>query len=102
MHTEGYTCYDPLFFHFPTLDQTFVDVENTFIVGDAIKVSPVLESLNGTTDYQSFFPNGRWVSLKNFNDVLVIDEASGGKNVNLTAPDDFVNAHLMQGSIAIF
>lgn len=38
----GKTCYDPLLFHYPELDRVYDDTENAFIVGDAIKVSPVL------------------------------------------------------------
>lgn len=45
MHDEGYTCFDPLFFHFPNDPTTFQDIDHTFIVGDALKVSPVLEHL---------------------------------------------------------
>ena len=39
---EGRTCFDPLLFHFPEVDQVYQDIEHTFIVGDALKVSPVL------------------------------------------------------------
>lgn len=102
MHNEGYTCYDPLFFHYPNIDQDKVNTEHTFIVGDALKVSPVLEKLaDGVTEYESYFPNGDWVSLKDFS-VLSIDEKDGGKFVNLTAPNDSANVHLMPGKIAIW
>jgi alpha-glucosidase len=100
MHTEGYTCYDPLFFHFPTLDEVFNNVEHTFIVGDALKVSPVLEA--GAQTIKSYFPNGRWVSMKDYSDVVVVNDPSGGKYVDLKAPEDTVNVHLMPGKIAIY
>ncbi len=35
---EGKTCFDPLFFHYPTIDNSFYDIQSTFIVGDALKV----------------------------------------------------------------
>jgi len=41
---NGNTCFDPLLFHYPTLNDTYNDVEHTFLVGDAIKVSPLLHS----------------------------------------------------------
>lgn len=40
---NGGTCFDPLFFHWPQLNGTYDDIEHTFMVGDAVKVSPVLE-----------------------------------------------------------
>ena len=41
----GTTCFDPLLFHYPSVEMAYKDIESTFIVGDAIKVSPVLKSL---------------------------------------------------------
>jgi alpha-glucosidase (family GH31 glycosyl hydrolase) len=76
---SGQTCFDPILFHYPTLDQAFENTEHTFIVGNALKVSPVLEAGVKTT-YEAFFPNGRWVSMKKYSDVLVVDDPSGGAN----------------------
>ena len=47
VHKEGGTCFDPLMFHYPQDDNNFINdptngTEHTFLVGDAIKVSPVL------------------------------------------------------------
>jgi alpha-glucosidase (family GH31 glycosyl hydrolase) len=45
VHKEGGTCFDPLMFHYPH-DKNVFDVnqtEHTFIVGDALKITPVLE-----------------------------------------------------------
>jgi len=53
---DGGSCFDPLFFHYPDLDAAFTDTEHTFIAGDALKVSPVLEK--DVTTIQSYFPNG--------------------------------------------
>lgn len=39
---EGNTCFDPLFFYYPLDDQTFQNIEDTFIFAGAIKVSPIL------------------------------------------------------------
>ena len=64
----GQTCYDPLLFHYPELKDSYFDTEATFIVGDAIKVSPILKSIKNATnlEYTVFFPKGRWVDLDNF------------------------------------
>jgi alpha-glucosidase (family GH31 glycosyl hydrolase) len=68
-------------------------------VGNAFKVSPVLEE--GVETYESYFPNGRWVSMKNHSQVVVVNDPSGGKSVMLEAPNDTVNVHLMPGAIAV-
>lgn len=65
---EGGTCFDPLFYHYPKVDAAFEDIEHTFIVAGAFKVSPVLELGNPT--FSSFFPNGDWVSMKNFGNIV--------------------------------
>lgn len=69
---SGTTCFDPLFFHYPTLAQAYEHVEHTFIVGDAIKVSPILQTTNNFENqtFESFFPRGDWVSLNNIKDVV--------------------------------
>ena len=46
----GCTVFDPLFYSFPTVEGAYDDIENTFMVGDAIKVSPNLKSTNNFTD----------------------------------------------------
>ena len=40
---DGGSCFDPLFFHYPQIDETFIDAEHTFIAQDSLKVSPFLE-----------------------------------------------------------
>ena len=64
---SGQTCYDPIFFHYPELEGAFENIEHTFLVGEAIKVSPVLEA--DATEIKSFFPNGDWVNLNNYTDI---------------------------------
>jgi alpha-glucosidase (family GH31 glycosyl hydrolase) len=68
----GKTCYDPLMFHYPNDMNVYTDIEETFIVGDAIKVTPVLsakagmEYCEGSTEKKcvsSYFPEGTWVDL---------------------------------------
>jgi len=55
--------------------------------------------------YQSYFPNGSWVNMKHFEDVMLVNETEGGKWVTLDAPSelyDTVNVHLKPGSIISF
>jgi alpha-glucosidase (family GH31 glycosyl hydrolase) len=97
---EGGTCFDPLFFSYPNLNQTFENITDTFIVAGTFKVSPVLEQ--NVTTYHSFFPNGNWVSMKNFGDVLRVNNVTGGEMVEMANPTDTVNVHLKPGKIATF
>jgi len=57
-------------FHYPQDDNNFLvnGTEHTFIVGDAIKVSPVLEP--NATMIDSYFPNGYWVDLNDYSKVV--------------------------------
>lgn len=64
----GGSCFDPLFYYFPTDDNLFESIESSFMVGGALKVSPVLSP--NTTHFQSYFPAGKWVSLKNFSEII--------------------------------
>ena len=52
----GTTCFDPLFYHYPNDDNLYSDIEHTFIVGNGVKVSPVMSSIKGQTTFQSYFP----------------------------------------------
>src|SRR5690348_344076 len=63
---NGGSCFDPLFYYYPTDDMTFQNYEHTFIVGGALKVTPVLKKLaDNETTIESYFPNGTWVDLNN-------------------------------------
>ena len=73
----GGTCFDPLFFHYPYDENTYENTEESFIVADALKVSPILEP-GVTQTYTSYFPKGKWVSMTDFSDVI-----EGGKRIEL-------------------
>jgi alpha-glucosidase (family GH31 glycosyl hydrolase) len=60
------------------------------LVGGSIKVSPILTP-NVTDSYQSYFPAGIWVNLRDYSEI--IDTRAGGQMVTLKARDE-VNAHL--------
>lgn len=93
---SGRTCFDPLLFHYPALEGAFADIESTFLVADAVKVSPVLEPLDKGETYDVFFPPGAWVDLDTFEVVNVTDPK--GEMVTLT-PAITVKKHLRPGYI---
>jgi alpha-glucosidase (family GH31 glycosyl hydrolase) len=91
----GGSCIDPLFYYYPLDDNLFTNVEQTFMVGGALKVSPILEA--GVTDtFTSYFPAGVWVNMADFSEI--IDTTLGGSNVTLQARNT-VNAHLAPGAM---
>ena len=65
---DSQTCFDPLLFHYPEDDQTFENIEHSFIFANALKVSPVTHS--NVTEIMSYFPAGQWVSMNNFSDII--------------------------------
>jgi alpha-glucosidase (family GH31 glycosyl hydrolase) len=92
-------CFTPLLFHFADDDLAYENMENTFMFGNAVKVSPVLEAAPKTGDLKimSYFPKGNWVDL---NDMSVL-EVDAPKMVELT-PGEYPFAHLAPGSIIPF
>ena len=61
----GGSCIDPLFYYYPSDPNVYTDIESTFIVGGALKVSPVL-SPGVTSTFTSYFPAGIWVNMADF------------------------------------
>jgi len=59
----------PLIFDYPFDQGCFEDPESTFMVGDAIKVSPVIAK--GTKTYQVYFPAGRWADLNSPTEAII-------------------------------
>jgi alpha-glucosidase len=98
VHKEGGTCFDPLMFHYPQDDNNFnvTGTEHTFLVGDAIKVSPVLEA--NATMITSYFPNGFWVNLNDYSKVVNAsgNDTAQGEYIQLDAMNG-INAHLRPG-----
>lgn len=89
---NGQTCFDPLLFHFPTDDNVFEETEHSFIVGDALKVSPVLAA--GVQTFKSYFPAGSWVSMLNFATIITSEE---GEWIELHSSEGGVQVHLRPG-----
>lgn len=62
VYLYGGSLVKPLFFDYPEDDNCFNNTEDTFMLGDSIKVSPVLDP-NVTGEFSSYFPNGTWADL---------------------------------------
>ena len=64
-HTIGGSLVKPLFFDFPKDDMCFTDKvqTSTYMLGDAIKVTPCLENKKDGEAFEAYFPQGVWVNL---------------------------------------
>ena len=83
-YTGGTVAY-PLFFDSPDDDETFNNVEATFMLGDSLKISPVLTSnasAAGSTEFESYFTQGIWRDVYNYSNV--VNASLGGAYFNLT------------------
>jgi hypothetical protein len=98
-YKDGNTCFDPLFFAYPDVEMAFEDIESTFMVGDALKVSPVLQAQGNDTTYDVFFPYGGWVNMTagDYKTMAVTNET--GEMVSLPFPADTVHVHLKPGAV---
>lgn len=97
MSKWGGTCFDPLFYYFPTDEQTYNNIEHSFIFAGAIKVTPSLTDTDDKT-VPSYFPAGNWVNLNNLKDIT----NSTGATINLDITSPHVNTHFMPGKIIPF
>ena len=93
-HTEGSTFATPMWFTFPD-DPTAVTVDEQFMLGDAVLISPVLEE--GQQSVNAYFPKQLWYDFSDFS--LDIDASSGSQYVNIPTGLTDVNVHVKGGSI---
>lgn len=89
-----------MMYHYPNDDTHFQsnNTEHTFLVGDAIKVTPVLES--NPTELWSYFPNGDWVSMRDYSVVVSANSSTTGgewKSLDLAATKEGIHSHLRPG-----
>ena len=67
-YTGGQLVY-PLLYDFPEDDECLKNIENTYMLGDAIKVSPRIDPAqedNNLTTFKSYFPKGVWRDLNHW------------------------------------
>ena len=96
-YREGGSLVKPLFFDFPSDDMCFEDIEHTYMLGDAVKVSPVLEAGVNET-YKAYFPAGRWADLNDYTQMV----DSKGDHFDLKQSLYQTNIHLKEGNIIPF
>jgi alpha-glucosidase (family GH31 glycosyl hydrolase) len=84
-YTGGQLVY-PLIYDFPEDDNCLEYIGETYMLGDSVKVSPVLtmKGENETT-FDSYFPAGVWRDLNDW--TQVINTTDGGRTVSLNRTD---------------
>jgi len=87
---EGGSCVEPLLFHFPDDLYTFdpSNTENSFMLGDALKVAPVLQSkADARSDqmFRTYFPIGNWVDMSNY--ATIYGNQQRGQWLEIKAPE---------------
>lgn len=93
-HQTGSPLARPLFFHYPEDNATWT-IDNQFLLGNNLLVSPVLEP--GKSSVKAYFPKGIWYNL--FDPSKMIRAVDHGFWEELPSPMDTINVHVRQGSI---
>lgn len=94
--TEGKVYFKPLFFDYPSDSQAYNRIEHNILLGDSIKLSPILENLLTTSFY---FPEkkAKWCPLWPGKINKCFDGGSEQKQATINYDDVWV--HLKSGSI---
>ena len=74
----GGSFWRPLFFEFPEDDDALDDIEHTFMLGRALKITPILKPESESSTVSSYFPpNSRFLQFGNY---AVIQTGRDGEN----------------------
>lgn len=92
----GGTYFKPVFFEFPN-NATAYGIENTFMLGSALKVSQTVNKLGNSWEL-FYFPEGMWCPLWNMHEPCLNVTENGF--LNMTATADVSHLHLREGHIA--
>ena len=92
-HTNGGSLVKPLFFDYPNDDMCFsADVQqSTFMLGDSVKVTPLLQDKTDGDTFNAYFPKGAWVNL--YDPSLIINSPAGGIQSGLAVDSAASNIH---------
>eukprot|EP01022_Parablepharisma_sp_SALTPOND_P008024 TRINITY_DN135087_c3_g1_i1.p1 TRINITY_DN135087_c3_g1~~TRINITY_DN135087_c3_g1_i1.p1 ORF type:complete len:1866 (+),score=156.31 TRINITY_DN135087_c3_g1_i1:1756-7353(+) len=97
---HGGMYFKPVMFEFPTDDKTYSILEETLMLGPALRMTPMLA--DKLSIIESYFPNHDWYEFSTLKQVMTYNHsAKYGKNLTLSASLDTeqINIHIKGGSI---
>ena len=95
---NGGSFWKPLFFEFPDSDGSLDKIEETFMIGSSLKVTPVLKPLAANELITTYVPaNTKFIDLIDLK--TIIDGGSSGGYVNVQPNWNFPIVHLREGRI---
>jgi len=86
------TFFKPMFFEFPEDGETKNDIERNIMLGESLKLSPMINPENNANE-EFYFPAGQWCNI--FDGKC----ETGGTKVNLNTQRNHLNLHLRAGHI---
>lgn len=98
-YTGGQLVY-PLLYDFPEDDEALNNIEDTYMLGDSMKISPRINPKNennNMTTFKSYFPQGVWRDLNNW--TQSVNASMGGMWVDLPKMEGSTHVHLKEGKI---
>ena len=106
MHTvlRGGSVVHPVLFNFPEDNNTYSILDTTFMIGDAIRVTPILENKVDSVD--SYFPNADWYHYQapNYKRIMsfnISDTKGKVITVHSSLDTEDINVHIKSGSIFV-
>ena len=97
-YTGGQLVY-PLYYDYPEDETALDNIEDSYMLGDAIKISPRIDPIQEGRQpkFQSYFPKGIWRDLNDYRNM--VNASSGGKWVELSKIDGMTQIHLKEGKV---
>ena len=89
--------FNPVFFHFPDDDFAFMDISNNIMLGGALKLS-VLTNTLGVNSHDFYFPQGIWCNVFVPTEPC-LDFSSIGQKITLNTKAYDFYVHLYEGHI---
>jgi alpha-glucosidase (family GH31 glycosyl hydrolase) len=98
VHKKGGSMFSPLFYYYPTETMAYQFIESTIMIGDYLKITPVMEAGSPANLY-SFFPKDIWVNFFKWSEIVDTRNSPTAQFELLLTSDEHVMTHIRGGSI---
>eukprot|EP00117_Sycon_ciliatum_P005047 scpid16314/ scgid9155/ Sucrase-isomaltase, intestinal; Sucrase; Isomaltase len=85
-------------FEWPDINE-MVNNEDSFLIGDHVRISANFDISPEPVDFKSHFPKGKWIDYNTYNMTIVTDKV---EHLSLYKGWDYTNIHIKEGSILPF